>query len=215
MCGAIPRLAILGSIRKLAIQAMRSKPVNSTPPCPLQQYCPQVPALKVTDRLSGGWVNAATKMLDSLNKWSSLTYPLLQQGLYSQYPLTTEQAFDIAIPYCGEALLSSELEAQTVRLCLCFSVPLPLYFHEASGYAVLTGATLKTVFQKQRFLLFFLLFFFLMLLLSSSEDLGGDMYNTLTTRDRVGIGQNREEDVAQSYSMLLGISFRDQVDHPR
>jgi hypothetical protein len=38
--GTIPRLVILGSIRKQVEQAMRSKPVSSTPPWPLHQLLP-------------------------------------------------------------------------------------------------------------------------------------------------------------------------------
>ena len=38
--GAIPGLVVLGSIRKQAEQAMRSKPVSSTPPWPLLQLLP-------------------------------------------------------------------------------------------------------------------------------------------------------------------------------
>jgi hypothetical protein len=38
--GAIPGLAVLGSIRKQVEQAMRSMPVNSTPPWPLHQLLP-------------------------------------------------------------------------------------------------------------------------------------------------------------------------------
>jgi hypothetical protein len=43
--GATPRLVALGSIRKKAEQAMRSKLANSTPPWPLHEHLPQVPAL--------------------------------------------------------------------------------------------------------------------------------------------------------------------------
>jgi hypothetical protein len=38
--GAIPRLVVLGSIRKYAEQAMRSKPVSSTPLWPLRWLLP-------------------------------------------------------------------------------------------------------------------------------------------------------------------------------
>ena len=38
--GAIAGLAVLGSIRKQAEQAMKSKPVSSTPSWPLHQLLP-------------------------------------------------------------------------------------------------------------------------------------------------------------------------------
>jgi len=38
--GAIPGLVVLGSIAKHAEQAMGSKAVSSTPPCPLHQLLP-------------------------------------------------------------------------------------------------------------------------------------------------------------------------------
>lgn len=40
MGGVIPGLVILGSIKKQAEQAMKSKPVNSTPPRSLHQSLP-------------------------------------------------------------------------------------------------------------------------------------------------------------------------------
>ena len=43
--GAIPGQVVLGSIRKQAEQAMRNKPLSSTPPWPLYHSCLQVPAL--------------------------------------------------------------------------------------------------------------------------------------------------------------------------
>jgi len=53
--GAIPGLAILGSIRKQAEQAIVSKPISSTPPWPLHQLLPPgsctvgVPVLNLFD----------------------------------------------------------------------------------------------------------------------------------------------------------------------
>jgi hypothetical protein len=38
--GAIPGLVVMGSIRKQAEQARRSKPVSSAPPWPLHQFLP-------------------------------------------------------------------------------------------------------------------------------------------------------------------------------
>ena len=43
--GTTPELVVLGSIRKQAEQAMRSKPESSIPPWPLHQLLLQVPAL--------------------------------------------------------------------------------------------------------------------------------------------------------------------------
>jgi hypothetical protein len=37
VCGAIPGLVVLGSVRKQAEQARGSKPVSNTPPWPLHQ----------------------------------------------------------------------------------------------------------------------------------------------------------------------------------
>jgi hypothetical protein len=37
---AIPGLVVLASVRKQVEQAMRSKPVSSTPSCPLHQLLP-------------------------------------------------------------------------------------------------------------------------------------------------------------------------------
>jgi hypothetical protein len=45
MCGAIPELMSLGSIRKQAEQAMRSKSISNIPPWPLHQLLLQASAL--------------------------------------------------------------------------------------------------------------------------------------------------------------------------
>jgi hypothetical protein len=71
--GAIPGLVVPGSVRKQAEQAMRSKPVSSTPPWPLHQLLPPdsypapVPVLaSLNDEQCGGGVSRINPFLPNV-----------------------------------------------------------------------------------------------------------------------------------------------------